>query len=100
MRKLQAQSEELQDAIGGAARSHEEIQKERDRLSSLLNSISDEVWFADARGNFTLANPSAAREFNLKTSESRSRKLAESLEVTGETRSLRPVDEAPSRPCI
>jgi PAS domain-containing protein len=41
------------------------VQQEKDRLSSLVNSISDEVWFADTDKRFTLANPSALREFGL-----------------------------------
>ena len=41
------------------------VQEEKDRLSTLINSISDEVWFADTQGRFTLANPSALREFSL-----------------------------------
>jgi len=41
----------------------EDIQRERDRLSALVNSIQDEVWFADTEHRFTLANPSALREF-------------------------------------
>ena len=35
------------------------------RLAALIESIPDEVWFADAQGRFTLANPSAAREFGI-----------------------------------
>ena len=42
--------------------------KEKDRLSALINSISDEIWFADTSKRFVLANPSALREFGL-TSE-------------------------------
>jgi PAS domain S-box-containing protein len=72
------------------------VQEERDRLSSLLDSISDEVWFADTNRKFTLANPSAVREFNLDQSGAIDvEKLAESLEVYRSDGSLRPVDEAP-----
>ncbi len=39
--------------------------EEKERLTSLLNSISDEVWFADTDRKFTLANPAALREFRL-----------------------------------
>ena len=45
-----------------------EVTKERDWLSALINSISDEIWFADTSKRFVLANPSALREFGL-TSE-------------------------------
>ncbi len=44
------------------------VQEERDRLSSLLNSITDEVWFADTEKKFTLANPSAVKDFKLDSS--------------------------------
>ncbi len=40
-----------------------DVGQEKERLSSLVNSISDEVWFADTKKNFTLANPAALREF-------------------------------------
>ena len=70
--------------------------EEKERLSCLLNSISDEVWFADIHGQFTLANPSAAREFNLSSSDSIDVvNLAESLEVFRPDGSPRPVEEAP-----
>ncbi len=46
----------------------ENVQLERDKLSSLINSMSDEVWFADKEGKFTLANPSALKQFNLNLS--------------------------------
>ncbi|AKB12204.1 PAS domain S-box-containing protein [Methanosarcina thermophila] len=39
------------------------IQQEKDRLAALINSITDEVWFADTRKNFTLINPPAYSEF-------------------------------------
>ena len=34
------------------------------RLAALIDSIPDEVWFADSRHRFTLANAAALREFN------------------------------------
>ncbi len=72
------------------------VQEERDRLSALVNSIQDEVWFADTQKTFTLANPSALREFNLKENNGIDiQKFAESLEVYRPDGTLRPVDEAP-----
>ena len=73
------------------------IQEERDRLSALVNSIQDEVWFADAEGRFTLANPSALREFSLgvSTKEIDVEKLAQSLEVYRADGSPRPIEETP-----
>jgi len=73
------------------------IQEERDRLSALVNSIQDEVWFADAEGKFTLANPSALREFSLgvSTKEIDVEKLAQSLEVYRADGTPRPIEETP-----
>ena len=73
-------------------------QEEKDKLSSLLNSITDEVWFADTEKKFTLANPSAIKEFKLASSADGVdvENLAESLEVFRPDGSLRPVEEAPS----
>ena len=45
----------------------ETVREEKDRLASLIGSISDEVWFADMEKRFTLANPSARREFGMRT---------------------------------
>ncbi len=41
------------------------IRRDRDRLSILIDSIQDEVWFTNTRKRFTLANPVACREFGL-----------------------------------
>ena len=73
------------------------VQRERDRLSALVNSISDEVWFADTKKQFTLANPSALQEFSIGTSDGGIdvEKLAASLEVYRPDGSPRPVEEAP-----
>jgi PAS domain S-box-containing protein len=74
-----------------------EAQEEKERLSALVNSIQDEVWFADTEKRFTLANPSALREFNLKENNGIDiQKFAESLEIYRADGSPRPVDEAPS----
>jgi PAS domain S-box-containing protein len=72
-------------------------QQERDRLSSLLNSITDEVWFADTEKKFTLANPSAINEFKLDSSIGGVdvENLAKSIEVLRPDGSPRPVEEAP-----
>ncbi|MBV5330667.1 MAG: PAS domain S-box protein [Chlorobium sp.] len=70
--------------------------EEKERLSCLLNSISDEVWFADIHRQCTLANPSAVREFNLSSpSGGDVVKLAESLEVYRGDGTPRPPGEAP-----
>jgi PAS domain S-box-containing protein len=72
------------------------VREEKDRLASLLASITDEVWFADTNKKFTLANPSALREFGLGPTEGIDvEQLAASLEVLQPDGSPRPVAEAP-----
>jgi len=72
------------------------VAQERDRLSSLVNSITDEVWFADAQKNFTLANPAALREFGYSSANPINvEELARSLNVYRPDGSPRPVEEAP-----
>ena len=65
-----------------------------DILLALIDSIPDEVWFADTKGRFTLANPAAAREFGASTLVG-VEDLARSLEVYRADGSPRPVEEAP-----
>ncbi len=72
------------------------VQAEKDKLSALVNSISDEVWFADINKKFTLANPSAIREFGLVSQEVDVEKMAATLEVYRPDGTPRPVGEAPS----
>ena len=72
------------------------VAREKDRLAALLNSITDEIWFADAAGKFTLVNPSGAQEFALDTAEPIDVKgLAGRLEVLRPDGSPRRVEEAP-----
>ncbi len=59
-----------------------ELRQERDTLSALVSSIPDEVWFADIHKKFSLANPSALREFALDPdSDVGIERFAASLEV-------------------
>ncbi len=37
------------------------VQQERDRLSALINSMTDEVWFADTKKQFTWQTPQPFR---------------------------------------
>ena len=75
------------------------VQEEKERLSALVNSIQDEVWFADTSKRFTLANPSALREFGLATDNGIDiEKFAESLEVYRPDGGPRPVKDAPPLP--
>ncbi len=72
------------------------VQQEKTKLSALIDSITDEVWFADTQGRITLANPSALREFALTPGEMiEVETLAKSLEVFRPDGSPRPVEESP-----
>ena len=72
------------------------VQEEKDRLLALVNSVSDEIWFADTQKRFTLANPSALHEFSLDSSTNIDVwKFTESLVVYRPDGSPRPVEEAP-----
>jgi PAS domain S-box-containing protein len=73
------------------------IREEKERLSALINSIDDEVWFADTQERFILINPSVLREFGFaSTQELEVEKLVASLEVYRPDGSPRPVEEAPA----
>jgi PAS domain S-box-containing protein len=77
-------------------RAEEALYQERDRLAALVRSIPDEVWFADALGQFTLLNPPAGREFRVKEGAPLDvRQLAASLEVLRPDGTARPIEEAP-----
>jgi PAS domain S-box-containing protein len=71
------------------------VQAEKERLSSLVCSISDEVWFVDMEKRVTLVNPTALKEFGLKDGEMDLMELALSLEIMRADGSRRPLDEAP-----
>jgi PAS domain S-box-containing protein len=72
------------------------VQEEKDRLSAVISSMSDEVWLADVHKKFALANPSALRAFNLAGSaETDVEELAARLDVRRGDGSPRPVEEAP-----
>lgn len=72
------------------------LQKGKERLESLVNSIPDEIWFADAEGKIVLVNPAVLGEFGegatvLQDVEA----IAGSLEVFRPDGTPRPVEEAP-----
>jgi PAS domain S-box-containing protein len=74
----------------------EEVQAERDRMAALLDSMRDEVWFADAQGRFTLANAAALKEFGLVAGGTVDvEQLAATLRVLRPDGSLRPIEETP-----
>jgi PAS domain S-box-containing protein len=73
------------------------IRAERDRLVALINSTTDEIWFADAQGNFILENEAARREFNMDSiSTVNVEKLAKGIEVYHPDGSPRPVEDTPA----
>jgi len=75
-----------------------DLRKEKDRLQALINGIGDEIWFADNQKRFTLANPSALKEFGLNSDAGSIdiRKFADNLEVYRPDGSPRPFEEAPA----
>ncbi len=74
----------------------DQIQQEKDRLSSLVNSITDEVWFADTQKKISLVNPAVLNEFGSNTfNNSDVEAIAGSSEVYRPDGTLRPVEEAP-----
>ena len=79
-----------------AQRLLETVDAEKNRLSLVLGSINDEVWFADSQGRFTLANSSALREFGYADVQGVDvNNLAQSLRVLRADGSVRPSYEAP-----
>ncbi len=74
-----------------------EVQQEKELLTSLMNSISDEIWFVDTEGRFVLANESALKEFRLSESKINLdvKTFADSLEVFRADGTPRPAGEAP-----
>jgi PAS domain S-box-containing protein len=101
--ELTASEEELRQNIDELTRSEEEtrkslilVQEEKDRLSALVHSINDEIWFVDTQKKFTLANPAALREFGMSSITGKDvEDFARNLEVCRPDGTLRPVEEAP-----
>ncbi len=72
------------------------ISEEKERLTALINSIQDEIWFADTQKRFTLANAAALGEFHLGPDNGLAvEEFAASLEVYRPDGTTRPVEEAP-----
>lgn|GEM_PF-197458 len=73
------------------------VQQEKDRLSALFNSISDEIWFTDTEKRFTLANPSALRSFGFDGIEAIDmEKFIADLQVSRADGSSRPIEKMPA----
>ena len=72
------------------------IQEEKERLSALLNSMTDEVWFTNTQKRFTLINSSALQEFGVSfAGEIDVEAFAENLKIYRPDGSPRPIAEAP-----
>jgi len=73
-----------------------EVRQEKDRLSSLINSISDEVWFSNPQRQITLVNLPVLKEFGLEWLCTKDVKtFIESFELFRLDGSPRPVEESP-----
>jgi PAS domain S-box-containing protein len=69
---------------------------EREWLSAVLNSMTEEVYFADSRKRYTYANPAALREFGHDTVAGMDiEKIVSQLEVLRPDGTPRPFSEAP-----
>ncbi|HUA23304.1 MAG TPA: PAS domain-containing protein [Steroidobacteraceae bacterium] len=69
---------------------------EREWLSALLNSMTEEVYFADSRRRYTYANPAALREFGHDNVEGVDiERIVSQLEVLRPDGTPRPFSEAP-----
>ncbi|MGO9930611.1 MAG: PAS domain-containing protein [Steroidobacteraceae bacterium] len=69
---------------------------EKEWLSLVLNSITDEVWFTDAQKRYKMANPAALREFGLASVEGLAiEEVMGGMVILRADGSPRPVEEAP-----
>jgi two-component system, chemotaxis family, CheB/CheR fusion protein len=94
-RELSAARERL-EAERDHAVAAAEARREKEWLAAVLNSITDEVYFADTGGRYTYANPAAMSEFGHKSIAGVG--VAEVVAKLGVLRpdgSPRPIEEAP-----
>lgn len=76
--------------------SERRLNAEKIKLSALVRSITDEVWFADLNGTFTIANPLALKRFNIDPDDKvEVGTLSDTLLVKRQDGSLRSVEESP-----
>jgi PAS domain S-box-containing protein len=87
----------ISEDITERKKAEEAIKEERDRLNSLINSMNDEVWVADAQGKLIMINPAVTNEFGLEVTPDgiAVQKVASSFEAYRPDGSLRPPEEAP-----
>lgn len=77
---------------------NETLQRERETLRTLIDSITDEVWFCDAQGNLALVNRRVAEEFGTAAPEAPSQPVldfASTHEFYHADGQLRVPEEAP-----
>ncbi len=74
-----------------------ELRSERDRFSSLISSMQDEVWVTDEAGKLIMVNPAVAREFKLQLPPDGigADQIASSYPVFRPDGTPRPPEEAP-----
>jgi PAS domain S-box-containing protein len=70
------------------------LRRERDKLLAIVESITDEIWFADADGTVSLVNPAVWREFGAVDGKP-AQAIAERFSVYRADGTLRPPAEAP-----
>ena len=72
------------------------VQQERDRLRALIDSIADEIWFADKDKTLTLVNRAVVEGFGMDDGEGREvEAIAAGLEIYRPDGTPRPPGEAP-----
>ena len=72
------------------------IQQKNDLLSALINSITDEIWFAYTNRKYTFINSTGLCEFDINNGgDTEVEQLAKSLKIYRPDGSLRPVEEFP-----
>ncbi len=72
------------------------VQEERDRLSALLSSIRDEIWFIDTEKKLTLVNPAVVQAFGAGIAVGQEvERIAAGCEVYRPDGTPRAVDETP-----
>ncbi len=75
-----------------SVRINEEVQQERDRLSAVIASMTDEVWFCGANKRLVLVNPAATRELRLTGADTLDLKkilaISEVFSMDGSSRSI------------
>jgi PAS domain S-box-containing protein len=89
-------STEPRGAEKEADRRFDELQAEKERLSLMLSSIDDEVYFTDTEGRYLFANGAALREFGHKSVEGvEVKKVISHMIVLRADGTPRPMEEAP-----